>query len=137
MDIDLSTDTPPSPEHTLRLAETFAEAARRLNHQTMHHEALVLPSEAHRLIGEIATAVSRLPQLLEQQSRWLERERQAGGLAVAYGPFAGNPDLAVVRARLSLDEARTSLYEAVTALEAAASVTAALTAREDGHDDPA
>jgi len=135
MDIDLSTDTAPKPEHTIQLAETMAAIVRTLNHQTRHHEALRYPAEADRLIREVSSAVSRLDQLLAQTSGWLDRERQDGRVEVTGGPHAGNPAEAVITARLGLDWARTHLGEAVTALEAAASVTSCLAAREDSTDE--
>jgi len=135
MDIDLSTDAPPSPERTLQLAETLAGIVRVLNHQTRHPEALEYPSEADRLVREIASAAARLPQLLSQAGAWLERERVAGGIRVAGGVFAGNPDLAVVTARLRLDEARAHLAEAERSLSAAAQVTSALAAAQAGDGD--
>lgn len=135
MDIDLSADAAPSPEHTVQLAETFAEIVRTLNHQTRHHEALRYPHEADRVLREVSCAVSRLDQLLAQSGGWLEAERAAGRIEVTGGPYAGKPGTAVIAARVSLDEARAQLTEAVTALEAAASVTSCMAAREGDSDE--
>ena len=66
MDIDLSTDAAPSPERTRQLAETFAELARVLCHQTRHHEALRYPADADRLVRDLSAMAGRLPQLLAQ-----------------------------------------------------------------------
>jgi len=134
MDIDLSTGAPPSPERTLKLAETFAESVRVLNHTTMHHEALGEPSEADRLIREVSSAVSRLPQLLGQVSAWLEREDAAEGIAVPSGEYQGNPLLAVATARLRLDRAQEIAHDLAEALDFAASVTSGLAAAETGED---
>ena len=133
VNLDLSTDAPPCPERTLQLAEAFAEVTRVLNHQTRHHEALRYPAEADRFLREVTSAVSRLDQLLAQAGGWLEAEREAGRIEVTGGPFGGDPGMAVVRGRLSLDQARVHLSEAVTALEAATSVTWCMAAAETGE----
>jgi len=133
MDIDLSTAAPPSPGRTLKLAEAFAEIVRVLNHATMHHEALQYPSEADRLIREISSAASRLPQLLGQVGAWLEREDAAERITVPSGDYQGNPLLAVATARLRLDAASAVAAQLQEALDSAASVTCNLGATETGE----
>jgi hypothetical protein len=135
MTITVSTNGPRDPQYVLELAEGLAESVRVLCHLTRDHGALEYPSEADRLIREVSSAVHRLDQLLAQAGGWLERERREGRIGVTGGPFTGDPGLAAVRARLSLDEARACLTPAVTALDAAASVTSCMEAREDGGDD--
>lgn len=122
MDIDLSTDTAPSPERTLQLAETFAELVRVMNHQTMHHEALRYPAEADRLIREIATAAGRLPQLLEQVTRWLQQEQEAGRIEMAGGKYP-NAAVGTDVARLHLEQAAADAGRLQKSLDAATSVT--------------
>ena len=134
-DIDLSTDTAPSPERTLLLAETLASAVRCLNHDTRHHEALRYPSEADRVIREISTAVARLPQLLAQIGAWLEAEHAAGRVTVADGDYAGRPDAAVSAARVRLDMARGAAAMLRQELDFAASLTCDLGGVEDGSDE--
>ena len=133
--ITLNTDGPREPGYVLEVAEGLAESVRVLCTLTRDHAALEYPSEADRLIREVSSAVHRLDQLLAQAGGWLEQERREGRIGVTGGPFTGEPGLAAVRARLSLDEARACLTPAVTALEAAASVTSCMEAREDGGDD--
>lgn len=135
MELDLSTGAPPSPERTIHLAETAAEIFRVMNHATMHHEALRYPSDADRLIREIATAASRLPQLLSQAGTWLAREDEAERIEIPSGENAGNPLLATVTAREHLETAGAIAVALQRALESAASATSAMAAREDGGDE--
>jgi len=133
--IALNTAGPRDPRYVLEVAEAFAGCVRVLCHLTRDHAALQYPSEADRLIREIALGVSRLPQLLGQAGAWLEAERAAGMVLVPSGTFAGDPALAVVTARLRLDEARAYLAEAERAISAAASVTAGLAAPDTGENN--
>jgi hypothetical protein len=135
MDIDLSTDTAPSPERTIQLAETIAESVRVLNHQTRHHEALRYPPEADRLIRELSSAASRLPQLLEQIAGWLEAEQAAGRIEIADGSSYTTPALAADVARLQLEQAQAQARMLQHALDAAAAVTCDMSGVEDGSDE--
>ena len=63
------------------LAQITAEAVRALNHATIPHAALTEPATVYRVLGELATAAHRLPQLCSQLARWLEQENTAGRLA--------------------------------------------------------
>jgi len=63
------------------LAEITAEAVRALNHATFPRAALSEPATVYRLLGELATAAHRLPQLCSQLARWLDAENTAGRLA--------------------------------------------------------
>jgi hypothetical protein len=62
------------------LAQITAEAIRALNHATIPH-ALTEPATVYRVLGELATAAHRLPQLCSQLARWLDAENTAGRLA--------------------------------------------------------
>lgn len=136
MDLDLSTDAPPSPERTLKLAETLAELVRVLNHTTMHHEALRYPAEAYRVIQELSSAAQRLPQLFAQISRWLSAEQAAGRVTATGGEYGGRPDMAVVAAMMRLDEAQMAAGHLQEALAGAASQASCMGAaeHEDGTD---
>ena len=64
------------------LAEITAEAIRALNHATFPPAAgLSDPATVNRVVGQLATAAHRLPQLCSQLARWLEQENTAGRLA--------------------------------------------------------
>jgi hypothetical protein len=126
VDIDLSTDAPSSPERTLQLAETFAELARVMNYATMHHEALEYPHEADRVLREIGTAVTRIPQLLDQIARWHATEDAAGRIGVPSGEWAGRPHTAVTALQVRLDAARATAAALGQDLERAARVTSDL-----------
>ena len=54
-----------SPDGTLALARTAAEAVRSLNHATLGGNGLEQPADAYAVLGELSLAASRLPQLLE------------------------------------------------------------------------
>ena len=63
------------------LAQITAEAVRALNHATFPRAALSEPGTVYRVLGELATAANRLPQLCSQLARWLDEENTAGRLA--------------------------------------------------------
>ena len=63
------------------LAQIAAEAIRALNHTTFPPAGPAEPATVHRMLGELATAAHRLPQLLSQLARWLIEENTAGHLA--------------------------------------------------------
>lgn len=134
MDIDLSTDTAPYPERTLRLAGTFAELARVLNHTTRHHEALRYPHEADRLIREVSMMAGRLPQLLQQVSAWLNTEYEEGRIRLDSGadPEAAYAVLSVSSRLESASEYATLLRQM---LERAASVTSTMGGVEESGGD--
>jgi hypothetical protein len=126
--LDLNTGTPPSPERTRQLAETFAELARVMNHTTMHHEALAEPSDADRVVRELSSAAGRLPQLLGQIGAWLELEQDAGRIQAARGE---DTVMAVIAARLRLERAGQIAAELQETLDDAASVTSTLAVRHE------
>lgn len=131
MDIDLSTDAVPSPGRTLHLAETLASIVRCLNHDTRHREALRYPSDADRVIRELAAAASRLPQLLGQVSRWLDGEYEEGRVGL---DGSGDVSVAVLQATARLESASQYASLLGAALDRAASLTSGMTAAEDGSD---
>jgi len=133
--VTLNIDGPRDPRYALEVAEAFAGCARVLCHLTRDPAALEYPAEAYRLIREIRAGIGMLPQLLGQAGGRLEAWRAAGQVRVAGGTFAGDPDLAVITARLRLDEARMHLAEAEMALSAAASVTADLAAAGEDNGE--
>jgi hypothetical protein len=134
VNIDLSTDSPPEPENTLKLAQAFAAIARTLNHHTRHHEALEYPGDADLVIRELSSAAGRLPQLLSQVGAWLEREQAAGRIAVTSA--AGNSHLpAAMSARLRLERAAQVAWELQQALDYAAAETCGLAAAPAGEGD--
>ena len=132
--ISLNTAGPRDPRYVLEVAKALAECARVLNHLTRDHGALQYPSEADRLIRVIASAASRLPQLLGQVGAWLGAEQDAGRIRVPEGPFRGLPASAVIEARNCMDEAAGLAERLQEALGAAASVTASLAAPDTGED---
>jgi hypothetical protein len=135
VNLDLNPDAPPSPERTLQLAEALPEIVRWLNHQTRHHEALSDPSDADRVLRELATAAARLPQLLGQVTSWLHAEVYAGRVEMASGSRFPNAGLAEDVVRLKLEAAAADAGRLQKALDAAASVTSDMAAVREGSDE--
>jgi hypothetical protein len=134
---DLNIDGPHSPQQTREVASLAAEAIRFLNHATGHHAAAALgwPADADSVTGSMATLVMRLPQLLGQLGDWFERERAAGRLRIAYGPFEGDADAAVTELRRVLGFAGVTAEGVYSALNAAAQITAAIGAPFPAADE--
>jgi len=94
-----------SPDRTLELARTAAEAVRALNHATLGGDGLGEPADAYTVLGELSLAASGLPQLLGQVGRWLAAGLAAGRLGCDDGT---DPAAAVSGAWLFLSDARAS-----------------------------
>jgi hypothetical protein len=90
-----------SPDGTLALARSGAEAIRGLNHATLGGDGLGQPADAYEVLGELSLAASGLPQLPGQVGRWLAAALAAGRLgcddgadpagAITSRPQAGPP----------------------------------------------
>jgi hypothetical protein len=72
-------------DDTIALARTAAEAIRGLNWTTRCDAGLDQPSAAYDLIGALALAASRLPQLIAQITSYLDRALAAGQLGHDHG----------------------------------------------------
>jgi hypothetical protein len=90
---------------TVTLARTAAEAIRGLNWTTNHDTGLDQPSVAYDLTGALSLAASRLPQLLTQITRYLDRALAAGRLGHDLGE---DPAWDISAAGVFLDDARAS-----------------------------
>lgn len=100
-------------------AETAAEAIRAINHLTINDTALAYPSDAWRLVGQLATLTARLPQAFEQITGQLNRWQRGGLIGMDPGTrYADNPATAVATAGLFLTESATvaaaALHSALT-----------------------
>lgn len=134
----LNTDGPDTPEYIKQVARHFAEAVRVLNHLTLAHRApgtLRQPADADYVLVEVATAIERLPQLLEQMGAWFDNELAVGGLEVKYGQFERNTQDAVLVIGQDLLAARNHLGRAWEALNRARQVTATIGAPYTPEDD--
>ncbi len=119
--ISLDAQGPHSPRYTLHVAWGWAEAGRVLNYATRCSDGLPWPVTAYELTGALKTGAQRLPQLLQQTSRFLTSELVAGRVG---GRSRTDPAIAVASAANALADAIT----AAGALEAAlASAQNALT----------
>jgi hypothetical protein len=94
-----------SPDGTLALARSAAEAIRSLNHATLGGDGLGQPADAYAVLGELSIAASRLPQLLGQVGTWLAAALAGGRLGCDDGT---DPAAAVSGAWLFISDARGS-----------------------------
>ena len=127
---------PRDPQYVLELAEGAAEIIRALNHLTRDHAALEYPHEGDQFLRYLESAVSRLPQLLDQIASWYEREAADGNLKVASADWEGVPGMAVVALRVWMDAARMGAEHLAADLGSAARVTTDLAAAEGGSNEP-
>ena len=136
MDITIDPGGPHSPEYSVELANAIAEAVRTLNHATIDRRngALVYPADADAVISALATAMQRLPQLLDQIREWLTEEYRAGRMQVTYGPHAGDPGAATLEARIGLSEASAIAGQLHAALKGVGAVTSKISAPENGKE---
>jgi hypothetical protein len=77
MNLSVSTSGPRDSDYALELAEALPEIVRVLNYVTLEPAVLTEPSEAGDVLRYLATAASRLPQLLSQINRRLENWQPA------------------------------------------------------------
>ena len=94
-----------SPDAIVALARVVAESVRSLNHATLGGGGLAQPADAYQVLGELALAASRLPQLLTQVGRWLNVALASGQLGCDDGT---DPAIAVSEAWMFLSDARTA-----------------------------
>ena len=120
-----------SPDGTLALARTAAEAVRSLNHAALGGNGLEQPADAYAVLGELSLAASRLPQLLGQVGTWLAAALAAGRLGCDDGT---DPAAAVSGAWLFISDARGSAAALARDLEQARQQIAAVNGGPSGKD---
>jgi hypothetical protein len=130
--ISITTDAPADPAIVLEYGDALPELVRALNHVTRHHEAMEFPSDADRLIRNIAVAAGRLPQLLEQVAGWLAAEQAAGRVGIASGSRFITAARAVEVAGAYLERAQAQARILQRALDVVAEVTADMTGEGGG-----
>jgi hypothetical protein len=121
---------------TVTLARAAAEAIRGLNWTTNHDTGLDQPSVAYDVTGALSLAASRLPQLLTQITRYLDRALAAGRLGHDLGEDPA-PDISA--AGVFLDDARASAAALAGDLNAAQQQLALINgnpARRNHKDQP-
>jgi hypothetical protein len=112
------------------LARTAAEAIRGLNRATNSPAGLDQPSTAYDIIGALAMAASRLPQLITQITRWLGQAASAG----RFGHDSGEDPAAAVEATvIFLDDARLSAAALSGDLDAAQQQLAPVNGQPASH----
>jgi hypothetical protein len=122
-----------SPDGTLALARSAAEAVRGLNHLTLGGEGLEQPADAYAVLGELSLAASRLPQLLGQVGTWLASALAGGRLGCDDGT---DPAAAVSGAWLFISDARGSAAALARDLELAQQQLAAVNGGPSRKDPP-
>ena len=101
-------------------AETAAAEIRAINHLTYHDTALPYPSDAWRLIGQLASVAYRLQQALDQTASLIGRQHDRGLLGIDAGTaYASDPTSAVRDTVAGLDDARAAALLLADALEQA------------------
>ena len=115
---------PHSDEATAGAARLAAEVIRFLNYATMSRSGgLTEPATVPALMGELSSAVYRLPQLFGQVADWLNEETSAGRLADDHGrPVYRLTD----EARLMLAKAMGRADDLASALAAVQALTTSL-----------
>jgi hypothetical protein len=124
-------DGPHDDDAITAVAEIAAEAVRVLNHATMPGRGLSEPATVCAVLGQLAAAAHRLPQLCGQLSGWLRQENAAGRLASTTGGL----DDAMDEALASLDRAARYGTRLGEALDLAQQATAWLYRPGDGGED--
>jgi hypothetical protein len=110
------------------VAEAIADAVRTLNYQTGAGGSVELehPSDLYDVVGSLAVAAERLPQLFDQMARWITAEQQAGRVGHDQDQDPGEYVNAVTDAlRRASDDAVTLRAALDNAHQAASGLTAA------------
>lgn len=118
-------DGPHSDEQTTAAAWLTAEAVRYLNYATGSHAAagVTVPSTVCTVLGQLAEAAYRHPQLCRQLADWLEAQTAAAAL----GDDNGGPvAVRIDRARRHLDMAAVRARQLADALDAAQQATSSI-----------
>jgi hypothetical protein len=125
------TGAPHDDAAIIALAQIAAEAMRALNHATFSPAGPAEPATVYAVLGQLAAAAHRLPQLSGQLANWLTREYTAGRLSCAQGVL----DDAVGDAQASLDRAAGHATRLGEALDLAQQATAWLYRPAGGGED--
>lgn len=89
---------PISPARTLAIADEASDAVRGLNHATHPADGfpgLEYPANAYYLLGVLSQLASRVPQLIEQISAFLQCQLQHNVIAIDDGQYRDDPLAAV------------------------------------------
>lgn len=120
-------------EDTVILARTAAEAIRGLNWVTRCDTGLGQPAVAYDVLGALALAASRLPQLLTQITRWLDQALAGGRLGHDHGE---DPVHAVTAAGVFLGDCQGYATALAADLDTAQQLLAAVNGEPSRKDTP-
>lgn len=136
--VDLSVEPPGghSAENTARVAAALAEATRVLNYATLPQnvaQGAPWPDTISNVVGSLAIATSRLPQLAKQLGdRLATIDHEAGPrVYVAYGLNRGDPKRAVDDALYSLRDVAATAEALSNALTLASMALGPIGIREE------
>jgi hypothetical protein len=118
---------PGTPDAARAVADSASEAIRALNHATLPadgYPGLQYPADAYYLLGALNQLVTRIPQLLEQTSAFLQRQLQFDLVTVDCGEFASDAlgaigtashelERSAIPALRTLSDAINGAYEAI------------------------
>jgi hypothetical protein len=120
-------------QDTISLARTAAEAIRGLNWATGCDAGLGQPAVAYDVLGALALAASRMPQLLTQITRWLDQALAGGRLGHDLGD---DPARAVTAAGIFLGDCRDYATALAADLDTARQFLAAINGEPSRKDQP-
>jgi hypothetical protein len=129
--ISITTDAPADPVTVTEYGDALPELVRALNHVTLHHEAMEYPSDAARLLRNLAIVAGGLPQLLGHVAQWLAAEQAEGRIGTHGSPFRA-PLHDVEAATAYVKQAQACARMLRSALDGAAEATSRMTGGDDG-----
>jgi len=106
------------------LANEAAEAIRSLNHATIFDGGYEWPSDVDAVLVELEVLTRRIPQALDQASRWLARAQSAGRVGHDGGE---DPGPAVAEIETGLTVASSCAAQLAETLNRVRQLTARLT----------
>jgi hypothetical protein len=128
---DLNPDGPHSRRHTAEAAALFDACSRFLVYATMGGVGLGYPSDAYRLLGEMYSAIGRLPQMCGQITAFLAAQKDSGHLYEANGAEVSER---VAAAAYHLGRAQGAASDLTRELQDTQAAISGLGVREDTDD---
>jgi hypothetical protein len=118
-----------TPATPAEVAGSAAEAVRTLGRLTLSRSGYLTPAEVASVVGELATLVHRLPQVLDQAEGWLRWAHREGLVQhdAEDTPGGSLTDLAVSQAATGLALTATLAIQLAEHLESVRSWTVRLT----------
>ncbi|RFS84124.1 hypothetical protein D0T12_18365 [Actinomadura spongiicola] len=95
-DQPITADGPHNHERTRAVAAGIDTAFRLLNYATMSPTGLAYPSDVYSVLGELSSAIHKLPQALQQMDEFITNQVGSGQAREhpKYGPYDGDANAA-------------------------------------------